>query len=191
MSLDNLFNTPENEYVRGAIAGNVSDCKTVNTKTGKIMFKCKLSDAGKHVFLASFSQNPASYDGKRVKISGMGIKRSADFNGTVQVSIGDKAVWANAGNAPVQVAAPQPTAPEPANSPANAPTIAVQAIPGVTVGMAVNKAVDIAIAANQAADMHFIRQIASDLIRLSIDLQAGNLAPAPGAGGDNGEVIPF
>jgi hypothetical protein len=93
MSLEIAIKTEPGAYIKGPFQANVSDAKSIQTKTGKTMFKAKLTDGQHTASATSFSQTFEHFDGKRVEFSGMGLKRGDDYNGTAQVSIGDKAKW--------------------------------------------------------------------------------------------------
>ena len=108
-----------------------------------------------------------------MKFGGMGIKRGDDFGGKAQVSLGDKSIIS-----PVGEALP-PSSPTVVGVVGVAGSVAASPrIEGVTVGMAINKAVDIAIA-NGTVNEACIYYQASMLIRLAQKLQSGNLAPEP------------
>lgn len=172
MSLENAIKTQHGEFIKD-LEANVSEAKAIQSKAGKTFFKCKLTDGAFTAFATSFSQTFEHVNGQRVRFSGMGIKRGDDYNGTAQVTIGDKTKWEPLGgaqpSAPVQQTAPQ--APQPAQH--AAPSV----VEGVTVGMALNKAVDIAVFTGDPSEQA-IWEYASMLIRLSGKLKAGEMAPA-------------
>lgn len=167
-SLQEAVNTQPGSYISGGFQAVVTNAKTLNTKTGKTMFKATLTEGSLSVDATSFATDFAPHQGKLMKFTGMGLKRGDDYNGKPQISIGDKARWIPAGDAPAQAPAPA--------QPAQAPASAQGAIPGVTVGMALNKAVDIALKTGDANE-ETIYSLASMLIRLSDKLQRGELAP--------------
>lgn len=170
-SLQEAVQTPVGSYVSGGFQAVVANAKSLTTKTGKTMYKAKLQEGGLTIDATSFATDFQPHIGKLVKFVGMGIKRGDDYNGVPQLSIGDKARWIPAGDAPTQTPAPAP-----AQQSASAPTHAQGVIPGVTVGMAINKAVDIALKTGDANE-ETIYYTASMLIRLSDKLQRGELAP--------------
>jgi hypothetical protein len=114
MSLEIAVKTEPGAYIKGPFQANVSDAKSIQTKTGKTMFKAKLTDGQHTASATSFSQTFEHFDGKRVEFSGMGLKRGDDYNGTAQVSIGDKAKWKAVGGQ--DAATPAQTAPDPSNA---------------------------------------------------------------------------
>lgn len=166
-TLQDLVNTAPGSFFSGSFQANVSECKSINTKTGKTFFKATLTEGGVEASAMSFSRDLSPLQGKLVKFGGMGIKRGDDFGGKAQVSLGDKSIISPVGEA---------TQSAPATTPNPTPLAASTRIEGVTVGMAVNKAVDIAIAQGTMNEMCIYHQ-ASMLIRLAQKLQSGNLAP--------------
>ena len=168
-TLQDLVNTAPGSFFSGSFQANVSECKSINTKTGKTFFKATLTEGGVEASAMSFSRDLSPLQGKLVKFGGMGIKRGDDFGGKAQVSLGDKSIISPVGEA---------TQSAPATTPNPTPLAASTRIEGVTVGMAVNKAVDIAIAQGTMNEMCIYHQ-ASMLIRLAQKLQSGNLAPEP------------
>ncbi len=194
MSLTNLLAVQPGEFVK-EIEANVSDAKAIQSKAGKTFFKAKLTDGQNVAYATSFSQTFEHVNGCRVKFSGMGIKRSDDYNGTAQVSFGDKSKWATMGGTPTP---PTQTAPEPSNAVKTQGKATGGAssghIEGVTAGQALNKAVDMYLRHHTSINVDgpieleeagkWIHRAASMLIRLSQALQEGKLAapvhqPAP------------
>ena len=166
-TLQELANTAPGTFFSGTFQANVSGCKAVITKTGKTFYKANLSGDGVEVSATSFSRDLSPLEGKLVKFGGMGIKRGDDFGGKAQVTLGDKSIVSPVGEA---------TQSAPATTSNPTPLAASTRIEGVTVGMAINKAVDIAIA-NGTVNEACIYYQASMLIRLAQKLQSGNLAP--------------
>ena len=166
-TLQDVVNTAAGSFFSGSFQANVSNCKSVATKTGKTFYKATLTEGGVEASATSFSRDLSPLDGKLVKFGGMGIKRGDDYQGKPQVSLGDKSIISPVGEA---------TQSAPATTPNPTPLAASTRIEGVTVGMAVNKAVDIAIAQGTMNEMCIYHQ-ASMLIRLAQKLQSGNLAP--------------
>ena len=166
-TLQDVVNTAAGSFFSGSFQANVSNCKSVATKTGKTFYKATLTEGGVEASATSFSRDLSPLDGKLVKFGGMGIKRGDDYQGKPQVSLGDKSIISPVGEA---------TQSAPATTPNPTPLAASTRIEGVTVGMAINKAVDIAIAQGTMNEMCIYHQ-ASMLIRLAQKLQSGNLAP--------------
>jgi len=168
-TLQELANTAPGTFFSGTFQANVSGCKAVSTKTGKTFYKANLSGDGVEVSATSFSRDLSPLEGKLVKFGGMGIKRGDDYQGKGQVVLGDKSIISPVGEA---------TQSAPATTVTGTPTLYTQSprIEGITVGMALNKAVEIAIA-NGTINEACIYYQASMLIRLAQKLQSGNLAP--------------
>ena len=170
-TLQDLVNTQPGSYFSGSFQAAVSECKSINTKTGKTFFKATLTEGGVEASAMSFSRDLSPWQGKVVKFTGMGMKRADDYQGKAQVTVGDKSILSVVGEV-TQWAAPVTTQPTYTQS------AAVGRVEGVTVGMAVNKAVDICIKTGDVSEGS-IWQRASMLIRIAQKLQAGNLAPEP------------
>lgn len=173
--MQNLINTPCGEYVRGPIEADIVEAKAIPAKSGKIFFKAKLRDGQNWAWATSFSRTFEHDQGKRVVFSGMGIRRGDDYNGTPQVTIGDKASWKAKGAAsPSDEGQPTPAPSNARSGQVNAPSAAPKAIEGVTVGMAINKGVDLAIARSKP-DLATVYELASSLVRMAQTMQAGKL----------------
>ena len=168
-TLQDVVNTAAGSFFSGSFQANVSGCKAISTKTGKTFYKATLTEGGVEASATSFSRDLSPLDGKLVKFGGMGIKRGDDYQGKAQISLGDKSIISPVGEA---------TQSAPVPSVVGIPTPYTQSprIEGITVGMAINKAVDIAIAQGTMNEMCIYHQ-ASMLIRLAQKLQSGNLAP--------------
>ena len=170
-SLADAAATGIGEYIGGGFQAVVVSARTFETKTGKTMYKAKLSEGDLTADATSFSNDFAPHTGKLVKWVGMGLKRGEDYKGVAQITIGDKARWIPTSDAPT---APIPTS-STVNTSVNVTTSNASRIEGVTVGMALNKAVDIAInSGNTENDV--IWKIASDLVRIAQKMQRGELA---------------
>lgn len=170
-TLVDVNNTAPGTFFSGTFLANVSGCKAISTKTGKTFYKATLTEGGVEASATSFSRDLSPLDGKLVKFGGMGIKRSDDYQGKAQISLGDKSIISPVGEAlpPSSSPTPQPT-----------PLAASTRIEGVTVGMAINKAVDILIPSGVHIDENAVWHQASMLIRVAQRLQSGSLAPEPG-----------
>ena len=171
-TLQDAVNTAAGSFFSGSFLANVSNCKSVNTKTGKVFYKATLTEGGVEALATSFSRDLAPLDGKLVKFGGMGIKRGDDYQGKAQISLGDKSIISPVGEA---------TQSAPVGVVGVAGSVAANPrIEGVTVGMAINKAVDILIQSGVHIDENAVWNQASMLIRVAQKLQSGNLAPEPG-----------
>lgn len=179
MSLQNAINTPAGEYLK-EFEATISNAKSQPTKSGKTFWKAVATDGQFKANLTCFSQTFEHFDGKRVKFSGMGIKRGDDYNGTAQISIGDKTKWTAVGDG----AAGQtpPNTPEPtANMPRQASN-AIRGPEGQSVGNALTNATQLAIAykvENMPLE-DFLFETCSKYLRVSQRLMAGELANAQG-----------
>lgn len=170
-TLVDVNNTAPGTFFSGTFLANVSNCKSVATKTGKTFYKATLTEGGVEASATSFSRDLAPLDGKLVKFGGMGIKRSDDYQGKAQISLGDKSIISPVGEA---LPPSSPSAPSVVGTPT--PYTQSPRIEGVTVGMALNKAVDIC-NINGDVNEEKLWFYSSMLIRLAQKLQAGNLAP--------------
>jgi len=185
-SLADAASTAVGEYISGGFQAVIVSARTFNTKNGKTMYKAKLSEGDLTADATSFSTDFAPHTGKLVKWVGMGMKRGDDYNGIAQITLGDKVRWIPTSDAP--------TAPIPTTSTVNKSTNTTQSnssrIEGVTIGMAINKAVDIAInSGNTENDV--IWKIASDLVRIAQKMQRGDLAPEEQVEPMDSEKEPF
>lgn len=179
--MQNLLDTPCGEFVRGPIEADIVEAKALTSKSGKVFFKAKLRDGQNWAWATSFSRTFEHDEGKRVVFSANGIRRGDDYNGTPQVTIGDKASWKAKGNASTSDGGETTPAPQQArNGQGNGTSVAPKAIEGVTVGMAINKGVDLAIARGKP-DLATIYELASGLVRLAQGMQSGKLHEKPSA----------
>jgi hypothetical protein len=184
-TLQDVNNTAPGTFFSGTFLANVSNCKSIATKTGKTFYKATLTEGGVEASATSFSRDLAPLDGKLVKFGGMGIKRGDDYQGKAQVSLGDKSIISPVGEA---LPPSSPSAP----SVVGTPTLYTQSprIEGVTVGMAINKAVDILSPSGVHIDENSVWQTASMLIRVAQKLQSGNLA-TPESSNEPSEEQPY
>lgn len=186
-SLQEAINTPAGSYVSGGFQAVVANAKTLQSKAGKAFYKAKLQEGGITVDATSFTTDFAPFVGKLTKWVGMGIKRGDDYNGVPQFSIGDKARWIPAGDAPTQpVQQPQASHSAPATQ---SGAQGAMVINGQTVGMAVKGALDVCLKTGDYSE-ELVWRHASALIRVSDRLQKGDLAPAEENAGQE-ENAPF
>jgi len=210
----------------------VTNPKAAHTKTGKAYATATLQDPHSNNFAIDATFWIAGIPAKQGKVchfSGQGMKLE-EYKGNLKLTIGDKAKINVVGGAPARAAAPAAgarTATRPATT-QGAAQGGKKPIHGATVGMAINQAIGIIQSALQheqvglgnyyltpafGQDLH---TLASDIIRVSTYLEAGNLAapsskrtPAPdsapaepepepepqvqggGDGTDQGEDVPF
>jgi hypothetical protein len=184
--MNNILSVQPGEYIKGGVTADVVNAKAITTKSGKTIFKATLRDGQNTVEATSFGKTFEHINGRRATFSGPGMKRGDDYNGKACVVFGDKVVFKAVDGATPTETAPQPE--EPRKSEGKAVSMPSR-IEGVTVGMALNKAVDLAIAAGDLSN-EAIWHRASALIRLSARLQAGDLAPETTAEEANNEA-PF
>jgi hypothetical protein len=195
-SLTETINTPAGTFLPSVgFQAVVGQCKTIQTRSNppKTFYKAEVSEGGAKASITSFTVDFAPLSGKLVKFIGMGLKMGEPYNGTPQITIGDKARIIPVGEAPAE----QQQAPQAASS---TPSVQNKAINGETVGMALKAAIDIAIA-NGDTSMGAIWATASDIIRLSKRIQAGELHevktlgaptyPIPPQGEQSNDDIPF
>lgn len=165
-SLQEAINTPAGEYISGGFQAVVTQAKSVPTRGGKTVHKAILTEGVLKVFATSWTTSFAPCEGKLMKWVGMGLKRENDYNGSAQVTIGDKARWIPIGEAPA-ASEPQPAQQATANTGTKPPPIN-----GQTVGMCIKGAIDLG-----AKDEGEIWTTASMLMRVSDKLNRGELAP--------------
>jgi len=198
----------------------VTNVQAKTTKTNKAYFIATLQDphASNITLDATFWMNgiPAK-QGKVCRFSGQGMKLE-EYKGNLKLTVGDKATINVVGAAPAAGAgkpAGQQQRPAAGQQQRPAATGAKKPINGATVGMAINQAIGIIKEYDNpisyfstpefGKDLH---TLASDIIRVSAYLEAGNLAepstkrqpePAPepepepeptrNTGGDNGQAF--
>jgi len=196
MSLQNAINTPAGEYLK-EFEATISQAKSQPTKTGKTFWKALATDGQFKANLTCFSQTFEHFEGKRVKFSGMGIRRGDDYNGTAQISIGDKAKWTAVGEG----STPAPQASNPASEQRTevrytAPQPLVRGPEGASVGNALTNSTHLAIAQKVEPTKleDFLFEQSSKLLRVSQRLMAGELAPQSPSKSNNSapdEGVPF
>jgi hypothetical protein len=184
-TLAEIKSLPAGEYIRGGFIATISDARSGQTKTGKTFFKAKASDnAGNQAYLTSWGQTFEHFESQTVQFTGMGLQKKDDYNGVMQISISEKAKISPFTGSPPPKPTQAPTSPNgPVETAANGTS---GAVPGVTVGMAVNKAVDIAIATGNTSPQN-VAALAQMLIDIALDLQAGKRPNAV----DESEDVPF
>ena len=172
-------------YVNGEFEAVVTDAKSVQTKTGKTMHKAKLADPQNPsvtIGATAWGTDFTSKLGKVVHFSGKGITLTS-YKETNELTIGDKTnVRVVGSHAPAAALATATTA----SAPTGARPATLGVIHGATVGMAINQAMAALLPSYAGADITkdsaFSRDLytlASDIIRVSLHLEQGNLAPSP------------
>lgn len=193
MSLQNAINTPAGEYLK-EFEATISQAKSQPTKTGKTFWKALATDGQFKANLTCFSQTFEHFEGKRVKFSGMGIKRGDDYNGTAQISIGDKTKWTAVGDG----AASQPQDQNPPSTQQERSQLVdrPRGPEGASVGNALTNSTQLAIAQKVEPTKleDFLFEQSSKLLRVSQRLMAGELAPQSPSKSNNSapdEGVPF
>tara|TARA_R110000787_G_scaffold89554_7_gene189504 strand:- start:3483 stop:4085 length:603 start_codon:yes stop_codon:yes gene_type:complete len=200
MSLQHAVDTPEGEFINESITATVK-FPAEKEYSGRKFYTALLEDGQ---FKANVSCNTdlfTMHTGKRMQFSvegkgkGFSMKRKANYNDGAQLGFGDNVSVSPAGEAtPGQQAATEHSASVQAHpTPAPAQQRTSASVEGVTVGMAINKAVDLAIAEGNAQwnNGQRVKELASDLIRIAHDLQAGNLSIPANAPEDRDDAVPF
>lgn len=169
----------------------ITNVKEAKTKTGKAYYTATLQDPHSTniaIDATFWMSGIAAKQGKVCHFSGQGMKLE-EYKGNLKLTIGDKAKINVVGGAPARAAAPAARTSAPAQR-AAAPQGAAQGgkkpIHGATVGMAINQAIaiikdttdgtglaDYYLTPDFGQDLH---TLASDIIRVSTYLEAGNLA---------------
>jgi hypothetical protein len=192
MSLQNAVETPEGEFINEPITATVKFPQE-KQYNGRTFYTALLEDGQ---FKANVSCNAdlfSANNNKRTTFSvegkgkGFSIKRKGDFSGKAQLGFGDNVSASPAGAAtPGQQAATSHSQQTQAFQTPPPKPPQRQGVEGVTVGMAINKAVDIYCRyGRELTGTHswdngkYVKEIASDLIRIAHDLQAGNLSIPP------------
>ena len=186
MSLENAINTPAGEYIKGGFSATVQMPQTKQSKAGKAFYVATVADGAFRADVISFSQDFAKWDGHRINVSGMGLKRGDDYQGKPKITIGDKAVIKSLGagddaaesHSEATQAFPATvtrSAPKPYIPPANAPRVE-----GMAVGNALTNATSLAIAEmiQSEALESFLFHTASKYLRTANKLLAGELSPS-------------
>jgi hypothetical protein len=186
--MNNLQSTTPGEYVRGPITATVESAYPKTTNAGKTIFKCILRDGQLVAEATSFSRTFEHVVGKRVQITGMGLRRGNDYGGKMGLVVGDKATVKAIGDAPLTQTTP--VAEEPRKSEGKAVS-GPSKVEGVTVGMAINKAVDALIASQADVNAENVWHRASMLIRVAQRLQSGELAPVTATNEVPSDEAPF
>lgn len=169
-----------------AVVSNVTEKKT---KTNKVYYTATLTDPhSSNISMdAQFWMSGITrFNGKVCRFSGQGIKLE-EYKGNVKVVLGDKAKINVVGSAPAAGAGKSTQQQKPTTGQgAKGPAAGKKPVNGATVGMAINQAIGI-IKDTQPeaplADYYLtpafgkeLHTLASDIIRVSAYLEAGNLA---------------
>lgn len=189
IEISQLHATPPDTYINGAVEGYLVQIRPPFKEGAP--GKAKLQDGGQTIDVSLWGQGFSHWEGKRVRFSGKGMKVT-EYKGTKQLSVGDKVliesseVDAIPGDPPAQ---PAYQAPRTANS---VPALAQSSRPpvhGATVGGAIARAVEVAIALNRPDDLALIEKLMHGFIALQLlgESAAKGVGNAPQESGE----IPF
>lgn len=165
---------PDDSWVEGGFEATVISISAIPKKAGGEFYKVELGDVtgGETLTMSAFTR-PAYKQGDRLRISGQGIKRKS-YQGKPEVSVGKTTsivVAAKGGPGAMQGTNPPP--------PANA-------VPGPTVGMAINNALtmltqglthkELLVEVESPRFWGAVWHVASDIVRVGRMLEHGKLA---------------
>jgi hypothetical protein len=175
MSLAHAINTPEGEFIRGGFEATVSNAASRPTKKGGTFFVATLTDGQDTADAVSFDQTFEHDNGKRVRFSGMGLKRGENYNGKPKVMIGKaaKREYLTQGDGIAQQA--PASAP---SRPSQAPAVSGSRPEGQSVGNALTNATNLAI--ENKVPLEFLEEFlfvtCSKYLNVSRRLMNGELA---------------
>ena len=201
MSLENAINTPAGEYIKGGFSATVQMPQTKQSKAGKAFYVATVADGAFRADVISFSQDFAKWDGHRINVSGMGLKRGDDYQGKPKITIGDKAVIKSLGagdEATESHSVITQAFPTIKTYTSNTPSVYLNSpvrVEGAAVGNALTNATSLAIAGKIQSEAleSFLFHTASKYLRtanklLSGELSASNILEAKEVGT---EEVPF
>jgi len=201
MSLENAINTPAGEYIKGGFSATVQMPQTKQSKAGKAFYVATVADGAFRADVISFSQDFAKWDGHRINVSGMGLKRGDDYQGKPKITIGDKAVIKSLGagdEAAESHSVITQAFPTTKTYTSNTPSVYLNSpvrVEGAAVGNALTNATHLAIAGKIQSEAleSFLFHTASKYLRtanklLSGELSASNILEAKEVGT---EEVPF
>lgn len=170
-------------WINPGLTGVVRSIATKNSKTGKKFYPCVIADVTgpETIEISFFDRLPQFKEGDLIDVFGKGLRRT-EFNGKAQATIGKDtqvAVIGRSAHEPEQRQAAETGAPAVNGKP--------QHVNGQTVGMAVKEAIGIVSDglrdSKQSMDLtspefwKLVKQIASNIIRISQSLEIGHLSP--------------
>ena len=201
MSLENAINTPAGEYIKGGFSATVQMPQTKQSKAGKAFYVATVADGAFRADVISFSQDFAKWDGHRINVSGMGLKRGDDYQGKPKITFGDKAVIKSLGagdEAAESHSVITQAFPTNKTYTSNTPSVYLNSpvrVEGAAVGNALTNATSLAIAGKIQSEAleSFLFHTASKYLRtanklLSGELSASNILEAKEVGT---EEVPF
>ena len=184
MSLENAINTPAGEYIKGGFSATVQMPQTKQSKAGKAFYVATVADGAFRADVISFSQDFAKWDGHRINVSGMGLKRGDDYQGKPKITIGDKAVIKSLGagdEAAESHSVITQAFPTNKTYTSNTPSVYLNSpvrVEGAAVGNALTNATSLAIAGKIQSEAleSFLFHTASKYLRTANKLLAGELS---------------
>jgi hypothetical protein len=183
MSLENAINTPAGEYIKGGFSATVQMPQTKQSKAGKAFYVATVADGAFRADVISFSQDFAKWDGHRINVSGMGLKRGDDYQGKAKITIGDKAVIKSlgAGDEAAESHSVTTQAFPTSKTYSNTPSVYLNSpvrVEGAAVGNALTNATQLAIAGKIQSEAleSFLFHTASKYLRTANKLLSGELS---------------
>ena len=176
MSLENCINTQAGEYIKGGFSATVQMPQTKQSKAGKAFYVATVADGAFRADVISFSQDFAKWDGHRINVSGMGLKRGDDYQGKAKITIGDKAVIKSLGAG--DTAAEIHSVTTQAFPTKTIATYSAPRVEGAAVGNALTNATQLAIAGKIQSEAleSFLFHTASKYLRTANKLLSGELS---------------
>ncbi len=165
-------------WINPGFTGIVAELKSTKTKAGKPMWNCVIRDTtGSATIDMTIFESPRFKQGDQINVHGKGLRRT-EYKGKAQAAMGRNTmiqVVMSSVHHEEQTARAQNHAPALDGSP--------QPINGMTVGMAMKEALALCAPGNQPkwctpGFWQEVHQMASDIIRTSLLLEKGKLAPA-------------
>ena len=181
IEISQLLNTPDQTYINGAVEGYLVQIRPPFKEGAP--GKAKLQDGGQTIDVSLWGQGFSHWEGQRVRFSGKGMKIT-EYKGEKQLSVGDKVSVESAAAdaipgdpAPAQPAQHHPSPVKPSSSTGQSSTFNVGNPPtpvhGATVGGALARAVEVAIAMNRPDDLTLIEKHMHAFIAMSLRAETG------------------
>lgn len=195
-------------WINPGFSGVVIEITSKLTKAKKNFWPCVIQDlSGEETISVSFFTAPKFREGDTVEIHGKGLRRT-EFNGQPQAAIGRETVVDVVHGTRERAPAPRSSAPQDDSRGGNShagtthePTPAGVRINGQTVGMAMKESLalltkdltpdQIVERIVEPAFWEAVHEVASDVIRVSLILEAGKLAKPVKERAGNSEDVPY